>query len=112
MNAVNLSTTGFNILATWSANSQSSPLLNTFLHEDIENFLCSCRRLGMPISKLDFAVKVLFLGSQATLFPQQTQSITSLQKFLRLGSAWIALPWSALIIGLALASLVMEAPKM
>jgi hypothetical protein len=112
MNAVNLSTTGFNILATWSANSQSSPLLNTFLHEDIENFLCSCRRLGMPISKLDFAVKVLFLGSQATLFPQQTQSITSLQKFFRLGSAWIALPWSALIIGLALASLVMEAPKM
>ncbi|MBU3557434.1 hypothetical protein ICN18_07315 [Polynucleobacter sp. Ross1-W9] len=112
MNAVNLSTTGFNILATWSANSQSSPLLNTFLHEDIENFLCSCRRLGMPISKLDFAVKVLFLGSQATLFPQQTQSITSLQKFLRLGSTWITLPWSALIIGLALASLVMEAPKM
>jgi len=112
MNAVNLSTTGFNILATWSANSQSSPLLNTFLHEDIENFLCSCRRLGMPISKLDSAVKVHFLGSQATLFPQQTQSITSLKKFSSPGNALLAPLWSTLITGLALASLVMEAPKM
>jgi len=112
MNAVNLSTTGFNILATWSSNSQSSPLLNTFSHEDIQNFLCRCHSLGMPISKLDFAIKVHFLGSLVTLFPQHTQSITSLQKFLRLSSAWIVLPWSALIVGLALASLIMEAPKM
>jgi hypothetical protein len=102
MNAVSFSTTGIQIPASWSSNSQSSQLLNYFLGEGIKDNLCSYRSLGMPFPKANLAIKVNLLGSQATLFPQQTPSITSLKKFLSLNSAFTV----------ALVSLVVEAPKM
>ena len=102
MNVASLSTTGFQIPASWSSNFQSSHPLNYFFGEGIKDILCSYRSLGMPFPKANLAIKVNFLGSQATLFPQQTQSITSLKKFLSLGSAFTV----------AIVSLVMEAPKM
>ena len=115
MNTENIHTTGFITLATWSSNSQGSPLLNSFLREVIGTFFSSCRNLRMPIPKLTLVGSVKFLESPAITPPQQNQRFSVLKKYPRLGSAFVR-DYTRQSIdlnpALVLASPEMGAPKM